>query len=132
MLTRVSHTHANQACQSQESSLRLRLRWGRKKTAAQWMVLQPGKPLHHTTKRLWQVIAKDKRESLRLKYTNKNTTNAQLIEMFCSKNCRRSFSDSLSSEFKNMEEKKKRKSTTEHERTQQSRERNERGRTEEI
>lgn len=59
-----------------------------------------------------QLIAKDNVESLRLKATNKNTTNAQLIEMFCSKTCSRSFSDSLSTEFKNNvteEEKKKRK-----------------------
>lgn len=51
--------------------------------------------------KIWQLIAKDNVESLRLKATKKITTNAQLIEMFCSKTCSRSFSDSLSIEFKN-------------------------------
>lgn len=83
----------------------------------------PCKRLHHMSgkkkkerekerMKIRQLIAKDNVESLRLKATNKNTTNAQLIEMFCSKTCSRSFSDSLSTEFKNNvteEEKKKRK-----------------------
>ena len=83
-------------------------------------VQQPCKRLHHRSgkkrekerMKIWQLIAKDNVESLRLKATKKNTTNAQLIEMFCSKTCSRSFSDSLSIEFKNNvteEGKKKRK-----------------------
>lgn len=72
-------------------------------------VQQPCKRLHHRSgkkrekerMKIWQLIAKDNVESLRLKATKKNTTNAQLIEMFCSKTCSRSFSDSLSIEFKN-------------------------------
>ena len=81
--------------------------------------------------KIQQLIAKDNVESLRLKATNKNTTNAQLIEMFCSKTCSRSFSDSLSTEFKNNvteEEKKKeeemRRAASEHKRTEQSRDEN--------
>lgn len=83
-------------------------------------IQQHGKQLQ----KIQQLIAQV--ESLSLKETNKNTANAQLIEMFCSKSCSRSFGDSFSSKFKNneTEEKKDEKSATEHKHTEQSREGN--------
>lgn len=64
-------------------------------------IQQHGKQLQ----KIQQLIAQV--ESLSLKETNKNTANAQLIEMFCSKSCSRSFGDSFSSKFKIMKQKKK-------------------------
>lgn len=128
MLTRpVNHMDQASGCDSDVDERRLPV-------PCKWLHHTSGKKKKEREKermKIQQLIAKDNVESLRLKATNKNTTNAQLIEMFCSKTCSRSFSDSLSTEFKNNvteEEKKKeeemRRAASEHKRTEQSRDEN--------